>query len=898
MTDEKQLLQRVKDLEQELKALREDNETLTERAEDILLLGIMSERISLAKKEKDVVTMALESVSSLKDIHYAAYTQIVDNRLRVIEDYALFLPESRKERTYELDEMVVASLNNNEFIFDCSEFSSLPSFIPPLSQDRPPNAFCLIPASCHGSLANMYLFINYIQDINYLQSTLPLLCRVVEVASNKVDSIRLYRDISELNKSLEIKVKERTASLATEVAERKEAENSLKLNQERLKALWHLNQLETSSEQELADYALEEAVRLTSSKAGYLHFLQEDEKTIAMFSWSKAVYDECSAAKLTHYSLEQAGIWADAARLKKPVIHNDYQNILDKKGYPEGHFHVVRHMSVPVIDKDRLVAIAGVGNKEKPYDETDVRQLALYMNSMWNILKRKQTELAVRRAKEEWESTFDAIDEIVTIHDLEMRIVRANKAAGVLFNIQPTELIGKHCYAIFRNAAEPCEGCPEIYALRHKKTYRGEIQHDNLGKIFEVSSSPILNADNQLIGSVHIAKDITEQKKLEEQLSQAQKMEAIGTLAGGIAHDFNNVLAPIIGYSDLALESVPPESTLASNLSQVIKAGNRAKDLVKQILSFSRQAVHERQPLEPHLIIKEALKLLRASLPTTIEIRQDLPDDSGTILADPTQLHQIVMNLCTNAYHAMRENGGVLAVKLSQVTLQENDSKVVGNELKAGNYLKLEVSDTGHGMDQQTLERAFDPYFTTKAKGEGTGLGLAVVRGLVKSHEGHITVYSEPGEGTTFHIYFPKLEKENIFAKEIWTAPLPRGEEWIMVVDDEKPIAQMEEIMLESLGYKVSSYSSGEAALAAFRTHPDSFDLIVTDMTMPKITGLALTKEVLAVRSDIPVVMCTGFSELINEEKAKKAGISRFLMKPVTQTDLATAVREVLDEQK
>jgi PAS domain S-box-containing protein len=392
---------------------------------------------------------------------------------------------------------------------------------------------------------------------------------------------------------------------------------------------------------------------------------------------------------------------------------------------------------------------------------------------------------------------------------------------------------------------------------------------------------------------LNFVRDITIEKRLEAQLLQAQKMEAIGTLAGGIAHDFNNILSSVIGYTELALEEVSKEGLLHSNLLEVLKAGRRARDLVRQILAFSRQSDQELKPLEISPIIKETLKLLRASLPSTINIKQHMGANLGTVMTDPTKINQILMNLCTNAAHAMGENGGTLEVNLEKVE-NGTDVGVRFSGLSPGPYLKLTVSDNGHGMAPEVKERIFDPYFTTKEKGEGTGLGLAMVHGIVKSHGGTITVYSEPEMGSTFHVYLPIMETETDQATGS-EETIPKGSERILFVDDEQPIVDIAKQMVEQLGYRVVTRTSSLEALELFKTKPDEFDLVITDMTMPNMTGEDLANELMFIRPDIPIILCTGFSRSVTEKKAKAMGIQAFIMKPILRQELAETIRRVLD---
>jgi len=396
--------------------------------------------------------------------------------------------------------------------------------------------------------------------------------------------------------------------------------------------------------------------------------------------------------------------------------------------------------------------------------------------------------------------------------------------------------------------------------------------------------------------TLNFVRDITFEKRLEAQLLQAQKMEAIGTLAGGIAHDFNNILSSVIGYTELALEEVSKGSVLDSNLREVLKAGRRARDLVKQILAFSRQSDRELRPLEISPIVKETLKLLRASLPSTIKIHQNVGNKLGTVMTDPTQINQILMNLCTNAAHAMGESGGTLEVGLDKVEV-DTELSLRFTGLTPGSYLKLTVSDNGHGMSPEVKERIFDPYFTTKEKGEGTGLGLAMVHGIVKSHRGAITVYSEPDMGSTFHVYLPVIEREtdpDMRSEET----VPTGTERILFVDDEQPIVDIAKQMLEHLGYGVVTRTSSVEALELFRRNPEAFALVITDMTMPNMTGEEFANEIMFIRPDIPIILCTGFSRSITEEKAKVMGIQAFIMKPILRQELAETIRRVLDGKR
>ena len=418
-----------------------------------------------------------------------------------------------------------------------------------------------------------------------------------------------------------------------------------------------------------------------------------------------------------------------------------------------------------------------------------------------------------------------------------------------------------------------------------------------------VHSLPEYGADGRIIGTRVMLLDITERKRaeseakrLERQLLQSQKMEAIGTLAGGIAHDFNNILSAVIGYSELALHDVDQDSPIRQNLRNIYTAGVRARDLVQQILTFSRKDERELRLLPPTPLVKEALKLLRSSLPTTIEISQHFEPDIDPIMADPTQIHQIIMNLCTNAAHAMEPDGGRLTVVMSQVRLSERDTEFHPN-MRPGDYLKLSIQDSGRGIPPEIMPNIYDPYFSTKEKGKGTGLGLAVVHGIVQNLGGAISSYSEPNCGATFNIYIPSHRDEAALEQEK-EFNLPCGSEHILLVDDEPTIVEIEAQMLARLGYRVSSAEGSMAALEMFRHAPQDYDLVLTDMTMPKMAGDRLAFEMLAVRPDLPIILCTGFSVNISAEKALEMGIKAFVYKPIVEADLARIVRKVLDERQ
>ncbi|MCP4723193.1 MAG: response regulator, partial [Desulfobacteraceae bacterium] len=404
-------------------------------------------------------------------------------------------------------------------------------------------------------------------------------------------------------------------------------------------------------------------------------------------------------------------------------------------------------------------------------------------------------------------------------------------------------------------------------------------------------SARLLNIKNKTM-LLAVTQDITEQRKLKSQLQQAQKMESIGTLAGGIAHDFNNILFPVLGHTEMLLQDIPEDSPFRNSLDQILTGALRARDLVKQILTFSRQESSKLKLIKIQPIVKDALKLIRSTIPTTIEIKQDLNGDNVIIKADPTQIHQIVMNLSTNAYHAMEDTGGELKVSLKEIRLSGQD--VLAPDMKPGTYACLTITDTGMGMDKALTETIFDPFFTTKKGGKGTGMGLSVVHGIVIGLNGAIRVYSEPGKGTTFHVSLPM---ENTLSEEQTpnsNTKIKGGTEHILLIDDEEPILTMGKRMLERLGYQVTSSTSSLEALETFRDSPEKFDLVITDMSMPNMSGDKLSAELAKIRSDISILLCTGFSETMSEKKAISLGIKGFLFKPIGMKKLAQKIREVL----
>lgn len=522
------------------------------------------------------------------------------------------------------------------------------------------------------------------------------------------------------------------------------------------------------------------------------------------------------------------------------------------------------------------------------------------------VQERKKAEKALFESEKLFRSTFENAIIGMCLITLDGIFRLANPAFGKMLGYVPQEIEGKPIQDITHpdDIALSLNMLEKLLAGNRPALSFEQRYLDKSGRTVWTKAGTILLRSNNGTPEYFIThiEDITaqknaeqEQRKLEEQLRQAHKMEAIGTLAGGIAHDFNNLLAAILGYAEMATDDITADDQARHHIAQVITAGNRAKALVQQILSFSRKEARTLVPVDIAKIVREALKLLRSSIPTTVEIRRNIDSNCGAILADPVQIHQVLMNLCTNAAQAMDECGGILDIDLAAV---EIDSRPLANkpDLEPGRYIMLTVKDDGIGIDETIIDRIFDPYFTTKAIGKGSGMGLSVVLGIVKSHRGTVTVSSTPGKGTAFHVYFPRIEAASEPRQEAHPS-LPSGRERILVVDDDIHLADLTRRRIERLGYRATMATDSKAALELFRSRPESFDLIISDQTMPHLTGAQLAREILAIRPDMPIIICSGYSSKIDDEKAKMMGINAFIMKPVELGKLAHIIRQALDDR-
>ncbi|MFH2059440.1 MAG: response regulator [Pseudomonadota bacterium] len=568
---------------------------------------------------------------------------------------------------------------------------------------------------------------------------------------------------------------------------------------------------------------------------------------------------------------------------------------------------IIEHSINKALERSQLLA---ENRRHQEYLEKEIKKRTAELEQsniklLKELTERVRAEAELRASEEKHRTVLETNPDPVVVYDPDGRVIYFNPAFTHIFEWTLDDCLG---HKMDQYVPEECG--PETDRMITEIESGGYVtgfetmRLTRSGKKIPVTISAAFYKDQpgKHSGSVVTLRDITAQKqadaekiKLEKQLRQAQKMEALGTLAGGVTHDFNNILQAIMGYAQLAQTHHPENQDLQHKLGRIFQAGRRAQELVSQILSFSRQVDTKPMALKISLILKEALKLIQATLPKMIEIRQNLrvPSGQDRVMADPTQIHQLMMNLCTNAAHAMSKNGGILEVSLTQVDTDEATSLL---HVDTGSYLRLTVQDTGTGITPEVMELIFDPYFTTKKIGEGTGLGLAMVHGIVESHGGVIKVESEPGKGSSFHIYLPQIKKAVTPVTNEDKDLIPTGNEHILVIDDEKILAELIKELLKGLGYQVMAAVSSIEALELFRTGPEKFDLVITDQAMPKMTGSSLAVELIKIRPDIPIVLYTGFDSLPAMEQMKTMGIRKIIKKPVSKRQLAVIIREVLDE--
>jgi PAS domain S-box-containing protein len=625
----------------------------------------------------------------------------------------------------------------------------------------------------------------------------------------------------------------------------------------------------------------------------------------------------------------------------KALFTNEPARHPDSVGTPVGHPPLNAYLGVPLRRDGRTIGMISVANREGGYRQQDVEALEALTPAIVESLARLRAETAMR----ENEQRLSRAQEIAHLGSWELDVVHNqltwSQEVYRIFGVQPQENYATYERFLERVHPDDRAAVDAAYSASLGENENGyEIEHrvvrkdTNEIRIVHERCEHFRDAAGKVVRSVGMVHDITDRKRMEEelrrsrdeleirvqertsefektnkelcdemirreaaelQLRQAQKMEAIGTLTGYIAHDLNNILFPIVVNSELVLEDLPEDSMIRNSLNLILRSGLRGKDLIKKLLLFSRKSEHKDQvfPLGP--LIKETYVLLRSFVSHTIQIEIDPDMSSDLVRGDPSQIQQVIMNLCNNAAYAMKGSAGSIDIHLQNVRVKQSD--LPSDDMHPGDYLLVSIKDTGCGMDEEVRKRIFEPFFTKKPAGEGTGLGLSVAYGVVKSHRGHITCFSEPGEGSVFHVYLPRVDAETSEIAESAT-PIRGGNERILVVDDEETIVESVRNMLQRYGYRVTALTDSREALKVFKEDPSFFNLVITDQTMPFITGESLGRELMLLRPDIPVILCTGFSDSISSEKAMAIGFRGYIAKPFTLRNGLEIVRRVLDQKR
>lgn len=609
------------------------------------------------------------------------------------------------------------------------------------------------------------------------------------------------------------------------------------------------------------------------------------------------------ASMINSFSLvEGEGLSTYVVTQKKAAIVEDFKGekrfdvppVIYEKG-------ITSAISVPMMIGDKVFGVMiGHTRSKRIFSSEDIDLYQSIANQSAVAIKNVMHFQSLQDSNKRFLALLDRAGDSVFLTDMNGRLVDVNKMACQVLGYSREELLRMTVFDVNPEAKDmkPQENLwPNLTLDEHVTINRQHRRKD--GSLFPVEiriGLIALHDGNYILG---FARDISEReqaelerKKLEKQLIQAQKMESIGILAGGIAHDFNNILAVILGYADMARQDAPQDSKYVSDLDKVVNAGNRAKELVKQILAFSRQTEIERIPVQLQPVIKEVLNMIRASIPSTIKIVDKIDSNCSVVYADPTQVHQVLMNLCTNANHAMEQSGGILKIELKNTHIDKINQALT---IKPGDYAELTVTDTGSGIDPAVIDKIYDPYYTNKEPGKGTGMGLAIIHGIITGYGGAISVESKLGKGTSFHVYFPVIAQQDLSPVED-SQEISQGNERVLLIDDEETLAELSKDILERLGYGVTVQHSSMDALNIFQNNPDAFDVVITDQTMPGMTGFDLARQLLQIRSDIPIILCTGYSKLIDEETAKSIGIKEFALKPLSRGKIASLLRKVLTD--